>query len=92
MNDSLCSTIEEDYWFPVATSEDAKLAFRQRKLALEACGRCPVKDQCLEHALVYEEHGIWGGTTPRERKKLRKERGIVMEDYGIMFDIRELVS
>ena len=33
------------------------------------CQRCPVLEQCLEHALrVKEPYGVWGGRTPSERE------------------------
>jgi len=39
------------------------------------CAVCPVQPQCLEYALVNDEqHGIWGGTTWRERKVMRVRR------------------
>jgi len=32
------------------------------------CQRCPVIEQCLQHALqVKEPYGVWGGLTPSER-------------------------
>ena len=41
--------------------------------AKEACGTCPIRTQCLNFALVNNEtHGIWGGTSPRMRLKLRR--------------------
>ncbi|WP_281259665.1 WhiB family transcriptional regulator [Mycolicibacterium palauense] len=37
------------------------------------CGGCPVQFQCRTYAIsVQEPHGIWGGTTPRERAALRR--------------------
>lgn len=37
------------------------------------CARCPVAEPCLDHALAYSErHGIWGGTTGRDRRRLRE--------------------
>lgn len=42
------------------------------------CAGCPVKPECLHHALTQpEKHGIWGGTTPRQRQQIRmaKRRG-----------------
>ena len=42
------------------------------------CGDCPIKMKCLEYALeAHEVHGIWGGLTPKERKRLQGGRGIV---------------
>jgi WhiB family redox-sensing transcriptional regulator len=35
------------------------------------CDSCPVKQKCLEFALSNdEEFGVFGGTTPQERKNL----------------------
>lgn len=48
------------------------------RLAKRICQRCPVVDECLEWALVNNErHGIWGNPGPRERRVLRRERGMV---------------
>ncbi len=39
------------------------------------CAACPVKDACLEMALVTEDqHAILGGTTPAERVPMRRQR------------------
>jgi WhiB family redox-sensing transcriptional regulator len=36
------------------------------------CTPCPVRARCLRHALTHpEEHGIWAGTTSRERKRIQ---------------------
>lgn len=41
--------------------------------AKAVCRRCDVKPQCLQYALGHDERfGIWGGTTPRERRKLQR--------------------
>jgi WhiB family redox-sensing transcriptional regulator len=46
---------------------------KAKKLAKEFCDRCPIKSQCIEYAVAANElYGIWGGTTPRERRYLRK--------------------
>lgn len=37
--------------------------------AKRICRDCPVKMECLEKGMN-EPYGIWGGTTPEERKKL----------------------
>ena len=42
------------------------------KVAKNVCERCPIINDCLEYAIIGEEaFGIWGGTTPEERKVLR---------------------
>lgn len=40
--------------------------------ALAVCARCPVVAPCLAHALVAHELGVWGGTTPTGRRRLRR--------------------
>lgn len=43
--------------------------------AIAFCRQCPVREVCLEHALVHnEEHGVWGGASERERKRMRRQR------------------
>lgn len=37
------------------------------------CAACPVSVECLAWALDHgEKHGIWGGTSERERRSLRR--------------------
>jgi WhiB family redox-sensing transcriptional regulator len=43
------------------------------KAAKAICGRCPVRQPCLEYALANDERfGIWGGMTERERRRLKR--------------------
>jgi hypothetical protein len=43
----------------------------------EICLRCSLRDQCLEYALDTEapdgESGVWGGTTPYQRRQLKRD-------------------
>ncbi len=39
------------------------------------CSRCQVKAPCLEYALAnHLSHGVWGGTSERQRSRLQKAR------------------
>ena len=39
----------------------------------ELCAGCPVGDQCLVYAVtVNEQHGVWGGLLPKERRRVRR--------------------
>lgn len=41
--------------------------------AKKVCARCLVSDECAQYALDRDErHGIWGGLTERERRRLKK--------------------
>jgi WhiB family redox-sensing transcriptional regulator len=42
--------------------------------ARNECDHCPVKRVCLDTALHNNERfGMWGGTTPKERERMRRE-------------------
>lgn len=52
-------------------------AFSEAARAKKVCAVCPVRTECLEAALVVpaaSDHGIWGGTSERERVRIRKSR------------------
>lgn len=47
--------------------------------ALELCSACPAKKPCLESQLKHEKEtlrfdGVWGGTTPEQRKEILSKR------------------
>lgn len=43
--------------------------------AKSVCAECIVRDECLEYALDNRERfGVWGGTSERERRRLRRAR------------------
>lgn len=64
---ALCAQSDPDAWFPDDGDRHGA------RLAARICGGCPVRADCLEAALERgEQHGIWGGTTPRERLALRQ--------------------
>jgi hypothetical protein len=39
--------------------------------ARNTCPRCPVQNECLNYGIIYDEDGVWGGLTKKERKRLR---------------------
>lgn len=43
--------------------------------ARRICAGCPVRVECLEYGLDNYEAGMWGGTTEKERRNMRRERG-----------------
>lgn len=52
---------------------------------LAVCARCTVVADCLGYALRHERYGVWGGTGQRERARLRRSLGIVLEVVEIDF-------
>ena len=45
------------------------------EVAQRVCESCPVRAECLEYALEHRiEHGVWGGASERERRRILRER------------------
>lgn len=45
--------------------------------AIMLCRLCPFRNPCMEWAIqTGQPHGIWGGTTPNDRDKIIRMRGI----------------
>lgn len=62
-----CRGTEPDQFFP------GEHAYNVIKTAKRICAACSVRQRCLDAALErHEEHGIWGGATVRERRKMRR--------------------
>jgi hypothetical protein len=61
----------------------------QKKIYL-MCEECPVKPECLNHALQYEEYGYWAGTSSKERKKIRKELGIKLVSIDFLSMLKSI--
>jgi len=64
--DAACVGADDEAFFP----EKGGNATAAKRI----CARCPVREQCLQHALeTGEEFGVWGGLAPWERNKIRRE-------------------
>ncbi len=72
-----CAEVEDadTIFFPTPIrGVNSRYAYRD---ARRICGMCPVRDECLEHALSDPEpeyFGMWGGATPQERQEMRMGR------------------
>ena len=72
MTDAACATADPELFFPDSQSGRAEKVAQAKKI----CATCPIAVQCLQYAVLNDEDGIWGGTTPSERKLLKKSRTI----------------
>lgn len=67
--DAACLGMNPELFFPgrgdTGTLNEAK----------RVCRECPVQEQCLEYSFRHHElWGVWGGTSERERRRLRRQR------------------
>lgn len=64
-----CASLPPDLFFPSRGHETST--------AKAVCAECPVCEECLDYALRRgEKHGIWGGTSEADRRKLRRDRRV----------------
>ena len=62
-----CRSLESGEFFP---SDGVGV-----EMARQICAQCQVQAECLEYALAYRiDHGVWGGASERERRRILKER------------------
>ncbi len=67
-----CMGVDPDLFFPErgASTREAKAV----------CRGCVVREDCLDYALSNgEKFGIWGGLSERERRRLRRERAMLLQ-------------
>ncbi len=65
MSDALCAQTDPEAFFPERGHATARAAKR-------ICAACPVITACRQYAVANNlQHGVWGGTTERERRRLR---------------------
>jgi WhiB family redox-sensing transcriptional regulator len=67
MDEGLCRQVPPSTFFP----NDGVGVDVARRI----CATCPVQAPCLEYALVERiDHGVWGGASERERRRILKRR------------------
>ena len=59
-----------DLFFPEPAGPDS---IKNVQTAKDWCSQCPIRVQCLNFALEFNEDGIWGGLTVNERNMLKKK-------------------
>jgi WhiB family redox-sensing transcriptional regulator len=65
MADGLCAQVDPELFFPEAGAPNRE--------AKAVCAGCEVRSECLAYALAHRERfGVWGGTTERERRRMRR--------------------
>lgn len=72
----LCAQADPEIWFPSHRATPNSIDRNNINAAKAICAKCPLATACLEWAIEHnEEHGIWGGLTYYERKRLKLNGG-----------------
>jgi WhiB family transcriptional regulator, redox-sensing transcriptional regulator len=70
-----CRDTDPDTFFPSQPDSAGQTGAKGLEAARTICRTCPVQPECLEYALTHhEKFGVWGGTSERERRKIRRAR------------------
>jgi WhiB family redox-sensing transcriptional regulator len=64
--EAVCAQVDTEIFFPDKGESNVH--------AKKVCHSCPLISDCLEYALTHEVFGVWGGTSPRERRVIRHRR------------------
>lgn len=46
--------------------------------AKRICNSCVHQTECAEWGIQHEVHGVWGGLTPQDREKIRRNRKMIV--------------
>jgi hypothetical protein len=61
---------------------DAK-SREQFQFLTRICATCPFLKECFGYAVKHESQGFWGGTSPEQRHRLRKEYNIILDEIDV---------
>lgn len=67
MRRAACRRVDTGLFFPNSQEEVTPEA-------KAVCAGCPVREPCLQYAMVNDLAGIWAGTSQRQRRRLRRSR------------------
>ena len=97
MSDDLILSFTPEAWTARGACRgiDTEAFFPERggdvKLAKSMCATCDVATECLDYALrTSQTFGIWGGTSERERRSMRRQIRLNTEGAGVRGPLQAL--
>ena len=81
MRYALCADADPELFFP----EPGRGTEPAEGEAIRICRRCPVRADCLRHAMkTGDRFAIMGGKTPRQRTRIRKRMSLGRRKPGLL--------
>lgn len=80
-----CRELDAELFFIPPEHLDGKT----RSTLTALCNGCDIRSKCFQWALVHEEYGFWAGTTPADRRRLRRQFDIKPEFITLPAVIKE---
>lgn len=66
MVDAACAGLDSELFFP-------RQGERIDPLVKHVCNHCPVRVECLRHALATRAEGVWGGMGEHDRRRIARQ-------------------
>jgi hypothetical protein len=81
--DPLCAEVGVDLFFSKDRDDPTQddILEDSYSLARTICDSCEHKIECAEWAIRNEIHGLWGGTSPRDRRSIRTKLKITVINH-----------
>lgn len=76
LSQGACQGLDTEIFYPATDTYDKE----EHRMFERMCVDCPIMEACLEWALAHERYGVWGGTTPDMRQRIRRRIGWDMVD------------
>jgi WhiB family redox-sensing transcriptional regulator len=68
--DLACHPTRKGAVFSNAAVDDGRT--REAREAIVVCLSCPGRKECRDYAVQHGEQGLWGGTTDKDRERMRR--------------------
>lgn len=68
---------------PFMEYKTTALAREQFEYLTRVCSGCTFLTECFGYAVKHESQGFWGGTSPKQRHKLRREYNILLDETNV---------
>ena len=78
-----CAGMDTDLFFPreniggPARGRGVSGEKDRMRQAMQACQRCPVRQECLMFAIEHNEWGVWGGMDTADRRNYARSHDLI---------------
>jgi WhiB family redox-sensing transcriptional regulator len=81
-SNAYCKGKETEFFYPEIGTKGAADQVKQVKTI---CALCEVSVECLQTAIENNEtFGIWGGLTPKERSRIRRQYSVLTKEIALV--------
>lgn len=69
-----CTSVNAAFFFADPDDPEEEFGRSERAIAISACKRCPIKNECFRYAIDNDiQHGVFGASIPAQREAYRRK-------------------